>query len=347
MKEVKESLQIAPMRFKPIPESLVDEIVTEYPKKRAQYLKDRRTKWAKQSFSPYNVGKDCNAYHFFSIRDWDSVPEPDPDLLEIFHEGVLHEPDVVEKVKSAGYKISAINVPFTLTWGTALSLRGKIDFYVEHEGIVIPCEAKSMSPYAFHAVNTWEDFLKSKSVYHRCYPYQLMTYQHVSAQAGFGLFVLKDKVSGQVKFVKQPYDGTMVRDIQKRAIIVSKALKAKKLDLEPLKNKDPVLCGKCEFKFQCLGDDAEKMVEMLEDAELEELLLRREQLAPLSSEYDRIDKLVKKSLKNKPEVLIGDFLITGKEVERKAYAVDAGSYWKTDIIYRGSKIITDTQTSED
>jgi hypothetical protein len=104
---------------------------------------------------------------------------------------------------------------------------------------------------------------------------------------------------------------------------------------EQMKNKDSVLCSKCDFRYQCLGSDADRMSELIEDKELELMLLRREEISPIASEYDKIDKVVKKAVKGKEEAVIGDFLITGKSVPRNGYTVEATEYWKTNIIYKG------------
>ncbi len=337
MPKVKEVLQMAPMHFREISEDIIDSVVKEYPEKRAKALLEKQTRWSKENFSPYDLGFNCNAYHFFTLTLWDQRPAPDPDLLEIFHEGVLHEPDVIDKLKSAGFEVSGFNVPFSLKWGTGLTVRGKIDLFLRYSGVQIPCEAKSMSSYAFNSINRWEDMLVSKSSFHRCYPYQLVTYLHACNKSKWGLFVLKDKQSGKIKLIKMPYSDQMIEEIQNRVLVVSKLFQKKQGDLEQMKVKDPLWCGRCDFRFQCLGNDGEKMVPLLEDAELEALLLRREELKPFNSEYDKIDKNVKLALKGKEEVLIGDFLVTGKETERNGYVVEPTKFWTTKIIYKGNK----------
>ena len=347
MVKVKETIQIAPMHFREIPEELVDAITKEYHEKRAAYLLGRQSRWAKENFSPYDIGYNCNAYHYFSLTQWEHRPSPDPDLLEIFHEGVLHEPDIMDKLRSAGFEISAFNVPFSLKWGGALTVRGKIDLFLKKDGVQIPCEAKSMSTYAFNAINRWEDMLTSKSSFHRCYPYQLVTYLHACNRSKWGLFVLKDKQTGQVKIIKMPYSERMIEEVQNRVLAVSKLYIKNQGDLEQMKVKDPVWCNRCDFRFQCLGNEGEKMTQILEDSELEVMLLRREELKPFNSEYDKLDKNVKLALKGKEEVLIGDFLVTGKEVSRNGYTVEPSKYWNSKIIYKGSTIKRDLEELDD
>lgn len=338
MPKIKEQIQMAPMNFRKVPESLVDDIINNYPKKRAKHLLDQQTKWPKENFSPFDLGFACNAYHFFSLTQWESRPDPDPGLLEIFHEGNLHEPDIVKKLESAGYEVSDINVPLSIKWGRSKSVRGKIDFFLRKDGVKIPCEAKSMTPFAFNKINVWEDFLTSKSSFHRCYPYQLAIYLHACNKADFGLFILKDKSTGDIKLIKMPYSETLVEEAKKRVIFVSRVIAKNEGDLEQMKIKDPLWCNRCDFKFQCLGNDGENMVPLIEDEELEEVLLRRETLKEFQSEYKKLDSIVKSTFKGKEEILIGDFFIKGKEVKRKGFTVADGEYWKTDVIYKGNAI---------
>ena len=67
------------------------------------------------------------------------------------------------------------------------------------------------------------------------------------------------------------------------------------------------------------------------DEEIEGMLDRRGQLKDSVTEYEQIDKEVKKRLAERPETIVGGWICKGKWVERKAYSVEEGRYWQTSI----------------
>ena len=244
------------------------------------------------------------------------------------------------------FEVSAFNVPFSILWGKNMPVKGKIDLCVKYNGYQIPVEAKSMAPHAYDSIKTWEDFLKSKSAFHKCYPYQLNTYLYV-CKMNFGIFALKNKVNGRVKLIKMPFSESMMQEVMERVVIVSNIIQKNKGDLEQMKCKDSTWCNRCDFRIQCLGDDCEKIVPLIEDSELEEILLRREKIKAFFSEYNKLDKSAKAALKDKPEAVIGDFYITGKSQSRKGYEVKDTTFWVTDIIYRGANMNPRSENVDD
>ena len=83
-----------------------------------------------------------------------------------------------------------------------------------------------------------------------------------------------------------------------------------------------------------------KEVEILNDDKIAEMLDRMDELKPFVDEYKQIDDELKRILEGKEKVLIGNWMITGKWVERKSYDVPAElkekyatvtRYWKRNI----------------
>ena len=75
-------------------------------------------------------------------------------------------------------------------------------------------------------------------------------------------------------------------------------------------------------------------MEIIEDEELEKMLDRWNELKPLKSEYEELDKDLKKSFAGSEKLMIGDWIIQGKLIERKGYIpkpVEASSYWRYQI----------------
>ena len=72
-------------------------------------------------------------------------------------------------------------------------------------------------------------------------------------------------------------------------------------------------------------------VQVVEDAELLAMLARREELAEAAKEFEALDKELKDALPRAEEVLLGEYVITGKEVQRRGYEVKPSSYWRRSI----------------
>jgi len=84
-----------------------------------------------------------------------------------------------------------------------------------------------------------------------------------------------------------------------------------------------------------LPDVINEGARFLDDAELLEKLERRDTLAPLKKEYEAIHKEVTAELQGCEEAIIGDFNISGKWIDKKAFEVAASRYWRTDIVKMG------------
>lgn len=65
--------------------------------------------------------------------------------------------------------------------------------------------------------------------------------------------------------------------------------------------------------------------------ELESKLARYMELKELQSEYNKLKKELAEEFKGKSEVWVGDYKVTGKEVQRKGYEVNAFSYWDWSV----------------
>ena len=79
--------------------------------------------------------------------------------------------------------------------------------------------------------------------------------------------------------------------------------------------------------------DVEHKATLIDDPELEIKLDRRWELKEAKDEFDNLDKEIKESLKEKPEVIIGKWEILGKWVEKQMKPTEAKTirYWETRI----------------
>ena len=91
-------------------------------------------------------------------------------------------------------------------------------------------------------------------------------------------------------------------------------------------------CDGCDFARDCWGSKARPAVEEIDDPELAADLDKMHELKPAHSEYDKIVRRIKRQVDGVTGTKCGRWLIMGKRVERKGYAVEAGSYWKSEFI---------------
>ena len=91
------------------------------------------------------------------------------------------------------------------------------------------------------------------------------------------------------------------------------------------------VCQYCGFLHVCIPEIKQKELEFIDDPDFETKLLRRDEIASLKKEYDLLDREIKSYCKGRDRLMVGDFLITGVEINRKGYIVADSTYWKTTI----------------
>ena len=103
---------------------------------------------------------------------------------------------------------------------------------------------------------------------------------------------------------------------------------------------DPFWCNDCPYLHVCLPPMDGKEVEILDDDKVAAMLDRMDELKPFVQEYYQIDDELKRILEGKEKVLIGNWIITGKWIEKKSYDIPAEvrekyatvtRYWKRNI----------------
>jgi hypothetical protein len=74
-----------------------------------------------------------------------------------------------------------------------------------------------------------------------------------------------------------------------------------------------------------------RLRESLTNDELISKLEQREKLKPAVKEYEELDSDVKKELKGIKKGVAGDFVVIGREMTRKGYAVEEKTFWQVGI----------------
>jgi CRISPR/Cas system-associated exonuclease Cas4 (RecB family) len=272
------------------------------------------------------AGHPCERYLVLARTHWNEKPLHDVGLEFIFQGGNMIEKMAFRELEDAGYEIVEQQKPFE--W-KELELTGRLDAKLRLNGSLIPLEIKGLQPWDAERLNTIEDFFTSKKTWIRKYPAQLMLYMLMDGGSEEGIFYIKNKQNYRPKAIPIILDYEYAEGVCKKLERVNQHVKEGTL---PDQVDDPEVCQFCSFLLQCLPDIKRDSLEMIEDPELEEKLIRREELALARTEYERLDKEISKIVKGKEKLMVGDFLITGKETPRKGYMVEDSSYWAKKIV---------------
>ena len=247
-------------------------------------------------------------------------------LQRIFDEGNLHERAMLREIEEAGFELVEQQRGFE--W-RKYQLSGRIDAKIRLNGKLVPLEIKSCSPNIFPSIkdSTTEEMINSKHVWVRRYPGQILSYMMMDNKDE-GIIIFKNKTTGEKcqKNFKLDYD-YMETIIQKLEVVNEYVAKNELPEVEVSEE-----CNSCGFaKTVCFPDkDYGPGFVILSDKEKEEMLNRREELKESVSEYNSLDKKLKAHFKGQ-NTICGEFKIESKEIERKGYAVEPGSYIKVTI----------------
>jgi len=283
-----------------------------------------------------SIGHPCDRYLVYCRTRWQDKKMHDVGLQRVFDLGNLYERAVMDDLREAGLYVEEQQTPF---FDERYKLSGHIDGKLPIDGQRPPLEIKSMAPFTWEKINNWQDFLRAKQAYLRSYPYQLTTYLFLHDEP-YGIMLLKNKVSGQLKQIIIPKDQGLIDEILQKCGRINTHVEQNTLP-DPIKWEDGV-CGQCGYLHICYpGRDFGPGIELLDDEELEAMLDKRESLAASAKEYKEIDETVKIAFKERPCVLIGAWEITGKWVEKKD-----SKHWRSRIIRKPPETPQDAMASE-
>jgi len=248
-------------------------------------------------------------------------------LQLIFDEGIHQERILLRDLEEAGIHI--IEQQRDYEW-PQFQLTGHIDGKVVlSDTEAIPIECKSLAPHIWEQIHTLEDLLQSDKPWLRKYPTQMYLYV-VLSNVDHGLLILKNKSTGQLKELDVTLDFDYTEGILQKLERVNAHVAAGTIP-EPIPYEENI-CERCPF-FQttCLVEVTRTALSLSEDTDLAKNLARREELKPLATEYDKLDREVKEKLKGQEKVLCGEYLILGKSITRKGYKVKDTTYWQSTI----------------
>lgn len=301
-----------------------------------KHLQSERKSFAPACNYAYNSGHPCARNLVYNRLNWQEKALPSTNSLLIFREGNLHEEAVIRLLMDSGIKIIETQRPFEIK---QIQLRGKIDGQIvdDETGKKYPCEIKSMNPFDWEKINSLEDMKKSTKVWVRGYVTQMMIYL-LGLNHDNGIFILKNKVSGALKFVLCPLDYEYAEKEFKKLETVNRHVEA---GTYPERIEDRTVCQYCEFKHICLPDEASEGITITDNQELLDLLDEREKLKEAAKAYDAIDDKLKAYWKDLSE---GTHLVGGK-FQVKISSYDRAFYNVPEDIkeqYKESKPVSKT-----
>jgi len=306
----------------------------------ANLLADREV-WPVRSNRASEIGHHCIRYLYYMRTAWQEKPLPDLGLLKIFKEGNVQERAVAEMLRTAGLQINQQQRGIDLK---EYQIGGQIDGnscpIVEADWpdwprldngkpMWVPTEIKTMSPWIWDKINSYDDLIHSDKHWLRKYPGQLQIYM-LGIEQPIGVFILKNKVSYDLKDIWIPLDYDLANELLDKATRINEAVAAG----EPPEGVETSYCRQCPFNLICKPlITSGAGVEIFENSELEELLELRAENAENRKLFEQADRKVKTIFKDLPETfIVGNWFVEGKVIQRKEVpARPASSYIKRTI----------------
>ena len=270
-----------------------------------------------------NIGHPCERYLYLLIKHWEEQDPHDVGLQHIFDLGNKIEEYTIEKLKAAGYEVIT---PTQRSWKIDLLngiVSGREDIRIKdpEDGQLYPAEIKGLSPFEWERLNSIDDFYNSKHHYVRGYPSQLLTYCY-RFEKEKGFFVLTNKLTGAIKVIDVPFDWDRADEMMKKGERVYAALADPTGNTLPKACDDFSVCEKCAMKRICTAS-VDRTEMQFDDGELEALIGLKEELAPSYKQYNEVQDQIKKCVGDREKVLAGNYVVTTKTIERKAYTIAA------------------------
>lgn len=271
----------------------------------------RRTVYPCHTNRASQIGTSCLRQLVYYRTSWDKQTLPELSSVKIFDEGNMQEEAVKRLLMDAGFQIVEAQRAVADDLLKEYNISGHLDFYLgglDGEKPVV-CEVKSMNPHIFDTMHSLDDF--ERYPWTRKYKAQMMIYL-LGAGEERGLFILKNKSTGELRFIEAQIDLVHAESLLERAKTIEAHVKDGTL---PDRIDDAKECEHCPFLAHCAPDKVRQAAAMIETPEFVSKVDRREELDPLRREFDALDSEIKDTVKTIPEdqvVVGGKYLIEKK-----------------------------------
>jgi hypothetical protein len=267
---------------------------------------------------------DCVRETVLGITNWRDKPDFSVDAVERMERGNQIEDLMIRELMELGYSVRVDRQPFELKdkKGRVIS-RGRVDGFIRIGRKDYPLECKSMNPNVYARIDTQADF--DEYTFFRKYPRQLVLYL-LANNFEEGMWAVDDCM-GHWKLIPCRLDYERAEKILTH---IESTVEHVANGTLPAFHNDPTVCLKCHFfKRVCTPPffSAGEGMRAVNDPELADKIARRAYLDPLASEYDKLDKEIKETLKaamkDQDNWIIGGFLVTAEEKTRRFKAQPA------------------------
>lgn len=280
-----------------------------------------------------SIGYPC-LRHLYYLR---TIKRPPMDLagVKAVEAGRIHERLVKMKLMEQGFEVK--QDPRSLTF-EELDLYGRHDGWIGLDGYEMrPMEVKSVPARIFAGIRGIDDFCSG--YWGSLYAHQFNCYLSALAQP-FGFIIPTNRENDDAKPLRMDFSPSRWSTTEWTCREVNRHLKDRELPKRISEIGDPEICPKCPFRMQCLPDIAAggEGVSFIDPAEAEEAAARLqaiEDLKPAADEYERLNRWKRDRFRGVEAMVVGDFLVTGKEIHRKESVVKASDYWKVEILKLG------------
>jgi len=324
------------------------DLCTEIISRREERLKRRGSKaYARNNPIASDIDPDsCLRRQVLEIVAWQDKPLlDDPWLQGLFEAGNENENLVVQHLLNIGFKVIHQQVPFELKHRETgqLCLRGNIDGAIEWGGARPKFEVKLVSAWDLKKIYSIDDLLND--FWKKRYVAQMQAYLIGHAEET-GLFILTNG-RGEWKTLPVELDYEFAERIWSFAESIVEAVEINKGhdDRElPAHTEDQEQCEKCAFFGRtCNPEIKNKGAMSIQSGELEDLLAEREKVLEQGKQYDKLDKAVKKKLKemnSQDRMIIGAWTVEWKPRNYRQKTVEpevipAHTVWVPKIEYVG------------
>lgn len=326
-----------------IAQQLIDAVLAE----RARRLTSRQggPKLA-TSWRASEIGHPCDRYLFFGRHPdhYTHAAPIDQGLASVFAEGDLHEADVVSKLVSWRFKVMGQQQEWRDP-DPDVDITGHIDMLIAHgeEGAETRyvVDVKSLHPNSFAMLRDLDDF-DHGPVWARKYPAQMRVYCH-GFQTPAALLLLKNKATGEWRFVEVPADEDAVQALRERARRLTGNLRSGQIP-EPCD--DRAICARCKWLVWCGPPvvNRENMTILSDDLGdlLDQAAAVEEQGRRWAKAMDEAKAQAKAALPNGGCAVSGEWIIEVAKSEQNRAAVPA----KTLTVYRPKFRRASTMTQE-
>ena len=247
---------------------------------------------------------------------WQEKELHDARVQLIFDEGHNQERVVLSDLAAAG--IDIIEQQSAFDW-PEYQITGHLDGVYVEDGVAYPVEIKSMSPHIFVAVNSFEDF--KKKPWTRGYMAQIQLYM-LSKNIDKGIFILKNKSTGELKQITVDLDYDLAEVCLKTAEQINSHIKARTM---PDKIKDVLVCKDCPYKLLCCPEISfGEPLRIKDDPLFTERLNRYYTLKEAAEDCDAVYEVIRGEAKAEAgdgelNILAGNYRLTGKKDSKGAF----------------------------